>query len=154
MGRGFDLASLRRLSKLWQEPIEPLTLEGLAAPAGDDQVDAARRTHKANNLRVAQNLRLFLLMPHKVMTNPCMYQLYQKYIQTYQMHEEFPDISNIRAATDYWVSLARSFDTNRNIPLLLGHGRQQLCRLDAGLEPYMDEFLENFTRHRVESHLI
>mmetsp|Transcript_5553 Transcript_5553/g.11315 ORF Transcript_5553/g.11315 Transcript_5553/m.11315 type:complete len:377 (-) Transcript_5553:74-1204(-) len=157
--KGLNLASLRRVRRLWQEHVQRPTLADLKGlgGAGDDpgcRLEAAQRTHWELKVRIAHRLRDFLFLPYEVMTHPSVRLLYEKYVGTYSMHEDFGHLHTPEAAAEYWRALAREFEEHQHVTRLLGHSRRQLVRLDPGLAPTLDRFLGRFFVSRIGTHLL
>lgn len=159
MAKGLNLASLRRVTRLWQEPVQRLTLADLKAlgdgrDEGQGRIKAAQRTHWELKVRIAHRLRDFLFLPYKVMANPSVRLLYEKYADAYTMHEDFGELSSLCHATKYWLALAAVFQENQHITRLLGHGRYELVSLDPELASTVDAFFDRFFVSRIGTHLL
>jgi len=157
--RGLNLASLRRVRRLWQEHVQRLTLAelqglGVAADGASGQLQVARRTHWELKVRIAHRLRDFLFLPYKVMAHPSVRLLYEKYVSAYNMHEDLGRLHSPDVAAEYWLALARTFEEHQHVTRLLGHSRRQLVRLDPGLAPTLDRFLDRFFVSRIGTHLL
>lgn len=158
--KGLTLASLRRVRRLWQEDVQRLTLAELRALGGNcdagaaGQLEAARRTHRELKVRIGHRLRDFLFLPYKVMANPSVRLLYEKYVCAYSMHEEFGELRSEGQAAKYWLALARTFEEHQHVTRLLGNGRRQLIRLDPELAPILDAFFDRFFVSRIGTHLL
>mmetsp|Transcript_16410 Transcript_16410/g.38465 ORF Transcript_16410/g.38465 Transcript_16410/m.38465 type:complete len:397 (+) Transcript_16410:83-1273(+) len=159
-GKGLSLASLRRVRRLWQQRVQRLTLAELSmlgcgdGAACDNGLHAAQRTHRELKLRIAHRLRDFLFLPYKVMANPSVRLLYEKYVSAYNMHENFGSLDSLDGVRDYWLALARTFEEHQQVTRLLGHGRRQLVGLDPGLARALDAFLDRFFTSRIGTHLL
>lgn len=160
--KGLNLASLRRLRCLWQQDVQRLTLAELKMLHGGGEaeglaghhLEAAVRTHRELKVRIAHRLQDFLFLPYKVMANPSVRFLYEKYVNAYTMHEEFGELTSQAAVAEYWLALARTFDEHRRVTRLLGHGRRELIRLDPSLAPTLDAFFDRFFVSRIGTHLL
>mmetsp|Transcript_9673 Transcript_9673/g.19961 ORF Transcript_9673/g.19961 Transcript_9673/m.19961 type:complete len:379 (-) Transcript_9673:81-1217(-) len=157
--KGLNLASLRRVRRLWQEHVQRLTLAELDGLGGVDsgatgQLEVAQRTHWELKVRIAHRLRDFLFLPYKVMAHPSVRLLYEKYVGAYNMHEDFGQLNSPDMVAEYWLALAKIFEDHQNVTRLLGHGRRQLVCLDPGLAPALDKFLDRFFTSRIGTHLL
>eukprot|EP00439_Symbiodinium_sp_Y106_P025563 s26_g3.t1 len=168
--KGLTLSSLRRARALWAEDdreVQTVTLKELwgGKDAGQsDKVLFAQRTHRQLKVRIAHRLRDFLFLPYKALSDPAVRCLYDKYVATYNMHEDEPggrnggrDFRELRTTEDvaeYWAGLAETFVDHQNVISLLGIGRQRIIRLDAGLAEVYDNFLRRFFVSRIGTHLL
>lgn len=155
--KGLSLASLRRVRYLWKDKVQGVTLAELKVVRDgttQDQVDLARRTHHELKLRIAHRLKDFLFLPFKVMVNPSVRLLYDKYVSAYIMHEGFRDLGNSDSAAQYWEALAATFQEHQHVTRLLGNSRRQLVHLDPELAPILDAFLDRFFISRIGTHLL
>lgn len=157
-----NLAALRRNRLLWQEQVQRLTiaeLKGLSldgnAHAEPSALYAARWAHHQMHVRIAHRLRDFLFLPYKVMANPSMKSVFDKYVAAFQAHEEFHGaMGSEEAVGRYWLALAKIFEDNARVTRLLGAGRRQLVQLDPALAGTLDAFLDRFYTSRIGTHLV
>jgi len=134
--------------------VDPLTLAELANKGDStNQVEFARWTHRNLSSRIGRRLHDFLFLPYKVMANPSINYVHQRYVDAYMMHEDMNDINSLEAATEYWQALANTLNNNKDITSVLGMGRNQLIRLDPAIAPTLDSFLDRFFRSRAGTHL-
>ncbi|CAE8619860.1 unnamed protein product [Polarella glacialis] len=161
VSRGLNLASLRRVRRLWNEDVQRITVSELWSQNGElqespeqRQLRLARQTHQQLKLRIAHRLKDFLFLPYKTMSNPSVRLLYEKYVAAYSMHEDFGEISSTSTASAYWQGLAHTFEDHQNVTLLLGLARRRLIRLDPTLAPTLDAFFSRFFVSRIGTHLL
>ncbi|CAE7327826.1 PDK [Symbiodinium sp. CCMP2592] len=155
--KGLTLSSLRRARALWAEEVQTVTLKELwgGKDAGQsDKVLFAQRTHRQLKVRIAHRLRDFLFLPYKALSEPAVRCLYDKYVATYNMHEDFRELRTTEDVAEYWAGLAETFVDHQNVISLLGIGRQRIIRLDAGLAEVYDNFLRRFFVSRIGTHLL
>eukprot|EP00928_Gymnodinium_smaydae_P047371 TRINITY_DN31610_c0_g1_i1.p1 TRINITY_DN31610_c0_g1~~TRINITY_DN31610_c0_g1_i1.p1 ORF type:complete len:412 (-),score=88.21 TRINITY_DN31610_c0_g1_i1:201-1436(-) len=176
-GKGLSLACLRRVQMQWRRDVQRITLAELDALAregrgssggsssstsssgdGDDgsraALRAASRIHQELKVRIAHRLQDFLFMPYKIMSNPSVRILYEKYVGAYLLHEEPANVDTMEKASRYWSSLGRTFDDHQNVIRLLGNSRRQLMRLDPQMAPHFDAFLDRFFVSRIGTHVL
>lgn len=150
-----DLAALHKVRHLFHKTVQPLTLAELANTGryGHDGVSFARQTHQQLQVRIAHRLNDFLFLPYKVMANPSINYVYQKYVNAYILHEEVGNLKSDDDAMKYWQVLADIFDGNRQVTRMLGKGRNELTRLDPALAENIDAFLDRFFSSRIGTSL-
>mmetsp|Transcript_5555 Transcript_5555/g.11317 ORF Transcript_5555/g.11317 Transcript_5555/m.11317 type:complete len:375 (-) Transcript_5555:76-1200(-) len=157
--KGLNVSSLRSVRRLWQEPVQRLTLADLkglemASRGSRGQLEIAQRIHWELKVRLAHRLRDFLFLPYKVMAHPSVRLLYEKYVSAYSTHADFGRLDTPETADEYWLALARTFEEHQHVTRLLGHSRNQLVRLDPGVAPTLDAFLDRFFVSRIGTHLL
>lgn len=153
--KGLNLAGLRRVRGLWREDIRRITLAELWDPVGaEDHLNLAQRTHHEVKARLAHRLKDFLFLPYKVMADPAVRRIYDKYVHAYLLHEDLGTLRSQECMAKYWLGLAQAFEDNQNITSLLGQGRRRIVRLDPGLASEFDAFLSRFFVSRVGTHLL
>lgn len=158
--RGFNLATLRRVRKLWGKNVKRISLSDLKARSsaqhnGDiNYQQEARLTHSELKVRIAHRLKDFLFLPYKAMAHPSVRSLYDKYCSAYALHEQLSDITSEDDALQYWSALAHILEGHGDVTRLLGHSRQQLVALDPHLGSVFDSFLDRFFVSRIGTHLL
>ncbi|GJP50496.1 hypothetical protein CLOM_g9660 [Closterium sp. NIES-68] len=142
-------------------PLHTLTLRQMLAQGEEALKDPnfmvrnARFVHKEMPVRLAKRLMDLQFLPHIVVINPHIKQVYDSYRQAFDMLTAFPEIKTLEDNAKFTQMITMLVDDHTPLLGVLARGvRECALRPLVGRELDLDPFLDNMLRSRISRRVI